>query len=306
MYFQPPQLDGQDDPALITDSSMLESSTPEQRIPDPAMLKKRKRDIDSQENQDMIITPPAFTPHDIQHLDAKFRERYYEYTKQASAAARLRHPEYSSGKGLTQLRHRLQPVTPLKRRRLLQQQQLQTRNQQLLFPSETQEPQPNVWGSEHNNSHMSTPSRPKSPSFLLITAASTSIPSPAISPRTIIPSSHQLPNPRETSQRPLTSPLSPCHICHRRPTTRSVVDAYADCEICNERACYICLRECAGHECIGVSAGTQQQGYEYLVGQGGGRKICSHCAVEGVTECGEETVLCLDCLAGLHGDIIRS
>lgn len=40
--------------------------------------------------------------------------------------------------------------------------------------------------------------------------------------------------------------LAPCHICHRRPTKKSDLDSFADCEGCGERACFICIRECIG------------------------------------------------------------
>jgi len=40
--------------------------------------------------------------------------------------------------------------------------------------------------------------------------------------------------------------LSPCHICHRKPTVRTDLDSYADCEGCGRRTCYICIRECLG------------------------------------------------------------
>ncbi|KAF4626420.1 hypothetical protein G7Y89_g11740 [Cudoniella acicularis] len=40
--------------------------------------------------------------------------------------------------------------------------------------------------------------------------------------------------------------LSPCHICRRKPTIRSELDSYADCEGCGKRTCYICIRECLG------------------------------------------------------------
>lgn len=40
--------------------------------------------------------------------------------------------------------------------------------------------------------------------------------------------------------------LSPCHICRRKPTVKSELDAFADCEECTERTCYICIRECLG------------------------------------------------------------
>jgi hypothetical protein len=40
--------------------------------------------------------------------------------------------------------------------------------------------------------------------------------------------------------------LNPCHICRRKPTIKSELDAFADCEACSERTCYICIRECLG------------------------------------------------------------
>ncbi|KAL2066258.1 hypothetical protein VTL71DRAFT_2329 [Oculimacula yallundae] len=40
--------------------------------------------------------------------------------------------------------------------------------------------------------------------------------------------------------------LSPCHICRRKPTAKSEVDGFGDCESCGERTCYICTRRCEG------------------------------------------------------------
>jgi len=40
--------------------------------------------------------------------------------------------------------------------------------------------------------------------------------------------------------------LNPCHICRRKPTVKSELDQYADCEGCGRRTCYICIRECLG------------------------------------------------------------
>lgn len=126
-----------------------------------------------------------------------------------------------------------------------------------------------------------------------------------------------------------TPSLCPCHICHRRPTTRSLLDAYADCNLCGSRTCYICLRECLSPYCCALtqqqqqSPTTQQQpgigidiGIDIGIGTGTGAseparregslldvpapvagiKICSACAVEGLTEYGEDVVWCLDCV----------
>ncbi|KAL5614394.1 uncharacterized protein BROUX77_000231 [Berkeleyomyces rouxiae] len=40
--------------------------------------------------------------------------------------------------------------------------------------------------------------------------------------------------------------LTPCHICHRRPTKKSDLEAFMDCAGCGMRACFVCMRRCAG------------------------------------------------------------
>ncbi|KAL1896195.1 hypothetical protein Cpir12675_002902 [Ceratocystis pirilliformis] len=40
--------------------------------------------------------------------------------------------------------------------------------------------------------------------------------------------------------------LTPCHICHRRPTKKSDLEGFMDCAGCGARVCYICIRHCAG------------------------------------------------------------
>lgn len=47
--------------------------------------------------------------------------------------------------------------------------------------------------------------------------------------------------------------LNPCHICRRKPTVKSELDAFADCEGCANRTCYICIREC-----LGLGAGDRE------------------------------------------------
>lgn len=42
------------------------------------------------------------------------------------------------------------------------------------------------------------------------------------------------------------SQVLPCHVCFRKPRVRQDIDSYADCGICAERTCAVCLRECAG------------------------------------------------------------
>ncbi len=69
--------------------------------------------------------------------------------------------------------------------------------------------------------------------------------------------------------------LAPCHICHRRPTTKHLLDSYADCANCGSRTCYICLRQCEGLLC------------------GQTKRVCSQCCVERGKE---GMVSCLECL----------
>ncbi|KAK2600273.1 hypothetical protein QQS21_004992 [Conoideocrella luteorostrata] len=46
--------------------------------------------------------------------------------------------------------------------------------------------------------------------------------------------------------RPAAALLIPCYICHRRPTKKSDLDSFAECQGCGERACYVCIRQCHG------------------------------------------------------------
>ena len=143
--------------------------------------------------------------------------------------------------------------------------------------------------------------------------------SPQISPKTIPVNSNNVALPP-----PL---LRPCHICHRRPTTRVMLDAYADCDLCGERACYICLRECDAVDCRGrrlpataavpitplnldgdlvidkdngpVCTGeTHVNPDQPFVSQARQRRVCSWCAIEVVTESGDDIAWCLDCMSG--------
>ncbi|KAK4105557.1 hypothetical protein N658DRAFT_503680 [Parathielavia hyrcaniae] len=41
---------------------------------------------------------------------------------------------------------------------------------------------------------------------------------------------------------------SRCHICSRKPTKKSDLDSFADCQGCGQRTCYVCIRECLGWE----------------------------------------------------------
>ncbi|KAH8820407.1 hypothetical protein F5884DRAFT_47507 [Xylogone sp. PMI_703] len=113
-----------------------------------------------------------------------------------------------------------------------------------------------------------------------------------------------------------TIDLSPCHICYRKPTTRSDLDSFAYCESCEKRTCYVCIRECerymgydvdkegededmllqpssfsfAGGEKSGVFADLEKSARRKF---GHRRMVCSRCCVERGAE-GE--VWCMGCL----------
>ena len=53
--------------------------------------------------------------------------------------------------------------------------------------------------------------------------------------------------------------LEPCHICHRKPVKRSDLDAYADCQGCGQRTCFVCIRECQGWNVEVGSALSEQE-----------------------------------------------
>lgn len=58
--------------------------------------------------------------------------------------------------------------------------------------------------------------------------------------------------PRTNTVTPAPSPpisasdLRACHICHSAPKRKSDLENYLECQVCAERACYICARECYG------------------------------------------------------------
>lgn len=92
--------------------------------------------------------------------------------------------------------------------------------------------------------------------------------------------------------------LRPCHICRRKPTVKKELDAFADCEGCAKRTCWVCIRECLGGWGNKIEVGGEAGSGEGAEGWGeNGIKhrgmVCSRCCVERGTE-GE--VLCLGCL----------
>lgn len=115
--------------------------------------------------------------------------------------------------------------------------------------------------------------------------------------------------------------LKPCHVCHRRPSTKSDVDSYADCQGCGQRTCYVCVRSCPGwlpaplpvaddlaEDTQDLSAsftmrdvddeGSAPQDEQSWRGSGHQAVVCSRCCVERGSE---GDVICLACLAGTGG-----
>ncbi|KAK0670705.1 hypothetical protein QBC41DRAFT_317150 [Cercophora samala] len=123
-----------------------------------------------------------------------------------------------------------------------------------------------------------------------------------------------------------TSLLTPCHICSRKPTKKSDLDSFADCQGCGQRTCYVCIRECLGWSptrtpslqtepsitMIDVDSEEQQQqpphppvpesdpeDNGWAKGGGGHRMmVCSRCCVE---RGADGDVVCLGCLPFVEG-----
>ncbi|ODM15945.1 hypothetical protein SI65_08786 [Aspergillus cristatus] len=232
-------------------------------------LKKRKRNALQEES-----TNPA-DPYSTTFIPA--------YLHTSDPSFRLNCPDLPKENPETPHRHRCIP----RKRRVLQ---------QPCFHQQNQQPWP--------GSDQSTSAKLIAPNLYI--PPGSNFASPPVSPKTIIPFSSCPPN--QQSQCTSAASLRPCHICYRRPTTRELLDAYADCDLCGERACYICLRQCDAVDC----RGCVNLGVSYLIKDGSdriqedvngrdsdirqARKICSCCAVEGMTETGMEVVRCLECV----------
>ncbi|OTA96912.1 hypothetical protein M434DRAFT_346367 [Hypoxylon sp. CO27-5] len=129
-------------------------------------------------------------------------------------------------------------------------------------------------------------------------------------------------SPQRTNNKTTNPPalLSPCHICHRKPTKKSDLDSFADCMGCGQRACFVCIRACPGwlpsleEEDLSASFTMQDvdDGQEPSqkqqrkgrgsdggwIGRGHREMVCSRCCVE---RGAEGDVVCLGCLAGVEG-----
>ncbi|KAM0203744.1 hypothetical protein ACHAPA_006319 [Fusarium lateritium] len=118
--------------------------------------------------------------------------------------------------------------------------------------------------------------------------------------------------------------LAPCHICHRRPTKKSDLDSFADCQGCGERTCYVCIRECHGWNLDGGSGVSEQEalsrsfhmddvgdGQQHNKATSGGQQtnkgwnavghrtvVCSRCCIE---RGAEGDVTCLGCFSRMEG-----
>ncbi|CAM1506882.1 Fc.00g065230.m01.CDS01 [Cosmosporella sp. VM-42] len=129
-------------------------------------------------------------------------------------------------------------------------------------------------------------------------------------------------------QKPSSALLTPCHICHRKPTKKSDLDSFAECQGCGERTCYVCIRACHGWNLSeGGSVLSEQEvlsrsfnmddmddmqeqdksGNNAKTGDGtrkgwdaGGHRavVCSRCCIE---RGAEGDVACLGCLSRMEG-----
>ncbi|KAL4901014.1 hypothetical protein BDW74DRAFT_87352 [Aspergillus multicolor] len=133
-----------------------------------------------------------------------------------------------------------------------------------------------------------TTAQPKPPSQSSCASTNPNALSPPLTPKSLVPRLSQ------RNSRASASSLRSCHICHRKPSTKEFLEAYADCDLCGQRACFICLRRCDAVDCW--SRGLPPDKDEKILRDSLSRMVCSCCAVEGVTESGMEVVRCLVCI----------
>jgi len=120
--------------------------------------------------------------------------------------------------------------------------------------------------------------------------------------------------------------MSRCHICSRKPSKKSDLDSFADCQGCRQRTCYVCIRECSGwgqqpaqismsmqeeadtsftmldaDEVVDFTSGPSAQGTGTTGwARGGGHRqmVCSRCCIE---KGADGDVVCLGCLPFVEG-----
>ncbi|EZF35421.1 hypothetical protein TMEN_5866 [Trichophyton mentagrophytes] len=255
------------------------------------MLKKRKRDAESRQENTVVPSPSIQTPSCLQT-----RVGPSSIGPVCSRTDLISPPSKPRTRPL---------ISPLKKRRL-EQKTMQSKPLQpvVLYPRTAQT---NGSPQHAQNNSQYFPTNATSDDYIMKNAGD--------SPRDVheyyisegeqdgpIPELRQQagssPNKASTGDK---QTLAPCHICHRRPTTRTALDAYADCEICSRRACFVCLRECDDVYCRERDNHIDSESCRKNIEQEEypGRRICSCCAVEGILETGEEVVRCLICVE--HG-----
>ena len=113
-------------------------------------------------------------------------------------------------------------------------------------------------------------------------------PKPRLSRHTSQPSSEL------SSFASLASPTTTaCHICKRRPSTRQDIPSYLDCEVCELRTCYVCVRTCEGPLCQSTVKHQPHPGMDSMEEeQPTGKRICARCCIEVGSE---GRVWCVSC-----------
>jgi len=85
--------------------------------------------------------------------------------------------------------------------------------------------------------------------------------------------------------------LHACHMCNRGPKVLQDLPGYADCESCQQRTCYVCMRTCDGPRCQALNP-PQLPPTPSTIIKTEGRHVCRKCCLEiGV----EGRVWCLVC-----------
>lgn len=63
----------------------------------------------------------------------------------------------------------------------------------------------------------------------------------------------------DSSNRMARPVLTPCHVCHRKPTKKSHLDSFAECQGCGERTCFVCIRQCHGWDAMDGDSTLSEQ-----------------------------------------------
>ncbi|KAH6619207.1 hypothetical protein B0J18DRAFT_237665 [Chaetomium sp. MPI-SDFR-AT-0129] len=80
--------------------------------------------------------------------------------------------------------------------------------------------------------------------------------------------------------------MNRCHICSRKPSRKSDLDSFANCQGCGQRTCYVCIREC-----LGWAPGSREPGQQRQNGQPG---IPTPITATPVEDAGETSFTMLD------------